>query len=58
MTVVIPAISGFLLFLTFVVGLWRMMLAVMLVHPSCDQIFDWMMKLETTRPSCGCMFGP
>jgi hypothetical protein len=25
----------------FVVGVWRMMLAVMLVRPSCDQIFDW-----------------
>jgi hypothetical protein len=50
MTVVILAITGFLLFLTFVVGVWRMMLAVMLVRPSCDQIFAWMMKLETTRP--------
>ena len=34
MTVVILAITGFLLFLTFVVGVWRMMLAVMLVRPS------------------------
>jgi len=41
MTVVILAITGFLLFLTFVVGVWRMMLAVMLVRPSCDQVFDW-----------------
>lgn len=39
---VILAITGFLLFLTFVVGVWRMMLAVMLVRPSSDQIFDWM----------------
>ncbi len=41
MTADILAITGFLLFLTFVVGVWRMMLAVMLVRPSCDQIFDW-----------------
>jgi O-antigen ligase len=41
MTVVILTITGFLLFLTFVVGVWRMMLAVMLVRPSCDHIFGW-----------------
>jgi O-antigen ligase len=41
MTMVILAITGFLLFLTFVVGVWRMMLAVVLVRPSCDQVFDW-----------------
>lgn len=42
MTMVILAIAGFLLFLTCVVGVWRMLLAVMLLRPSCDQIFDWM----------------
>jgi hypothetical protein len=33
MTVIILAITGLLLFLTFVVGVWRMMLPVMLVRP-------------------------
>jgi hypothetical protein len=40
MTVIILAITGLLLFLAFVVGVWRIMLAVMLVRPSWDQIFQ------------------
>ena len=43
MTVVITlTLTGFLLFLTFVIGVWRMTLAVMLVRPSCDKIFGWL----------------
>jgi O-antigen ligase len=42
MTVAILAILGLLLFLTPVIGVWRMTLAVMLVRPSCDQLFDWL----------------
>src|ERR1700716_1079843 len=43
MTVVITlALTGFLLFLTLVTGVWRMTLAVMLVRPSCDYIFGWL----------------
>jgi len=34
--VIILAITGFLLFLTFVVGVWRLMLAIMLIRPWCD----------------------
>jgi O-antigen ligase len=48
--VIILAITGFLLFLTFVVGVWRMMLAIMLIRPSCDQIFDWV-KLSFDQQS-------
>jgi hypothetical protein len=48
MTVLITlAITGLLVFLTLVVGVWRMMLAVMLVRPSCDHIFSWM-KMSPT----------
>jgi O-antigen ligase len=43
MTVIVTlALTGFLLFLTFVFGVWRMMLVVMLVRPSCDQLFEWL----------------
>ncbi|MEH2614392.1 O-antigen ligase family protein [Bradyrhizobium sp. AZCC 1693] len=42
MTTAISAIMGFLLILTFVTGVRQMMLAVMLVRPSCDQAFDWL----------------
>jgi O-antigen ligase len=42
MTLVITLVlTGFLLFLTLVTGVWRMTLAVMLVRPSCDHIFGW-----------------
>lgn len=41
-TVVILTIIGLLLVLTLVIGVWRMLLAVMLVRPSCDQVFDWL----------------
>jgi O-antigen ligase len=41
-TVVILALTGFLLFLTRIIGVRQMMLAVMLVRPSCDRGFDWL----------------
>lgn len=41
MTAVILAITGLLLLLTRVTGVRQMMLAVMLVRPSCDRVFDW-----------------
>jgi O-antigen ligase len=40
--VVTLAITGFLLLLTFTLGVSRMMLAIMLVRPSCDRIFEWL----------------
>lgn len=45
MTVVITlTLTGFLLFLTFIIGIWRMTLAVMLVRPSCDKLFGWLQE--------------
>jgi O-antigen ligase len=41
MVITLP-LTGFLLFLTFVIGVRQMMLVVMLVRPSCDQIFGWL----------------
>lgn len=40
MTAVILAATGLLLLLTGVIGVRQMMLAVMLVRPSCDRVFD------------------
>lgn len=40
MTAVILALTGLLLLLTGIIGVRQMMLAVMLVRPSCDRVFD------------------
>jgi putative inorganic carbon (HCO3(-)) transporter len=39
---VVLATTGFLLFLTRLIGVRSMMFAIALVRPSCDQIFDWL----------------
>jgi putative inorganic carbon (HCO3(-)) transporter len=41
-TAIIVAITGGLAFLTRIVGVRRMMLAIMFVRPSCDRVFDWL----------------
>jgi putative inorganic carbon (HCO3(-)) transporter len=58
MTVVITlALTGILLFLTFVIGVWRMMLFIMLVRPSCDHVFGWL-KLPLDQVSLDQQSGP
>lgn len=41
MTALLAAMAGFLLFLARIVGVRKIMLAVMLIRPSCDRVFDW-----------------
>jgi O-antigen ligase len=41
-TAAIVATAGFLLLLTRIIGARQMMLAVMLLRPSCDRVFDWL----------------
>jgi O-antigen ligase len=42
MTAIILAITAGLAFLTRIVGVRQMMLAIMLARPSCDRVFDWL----------------
>jgi O-antigen ligase len=49
-TAIILVITGILLFLARIVGAGRMMLAVMLVRPSCDRALDWL-KAELGQQS-------
>jgi O-antigen ligase len=46
------SLTGLLLFLTFVSGVRHMTLAIMLVRPSCDRVFDWL------RDASGGQSGP
>jgi O-antigen ligase len=51
MTVIITlAITGLLVFVTSVIGVWRMTLAVMLARPSCDPIFGWLKDSFDQQP--------
>jgi len=45
-------LTGLLLFLTFLTGVRQMTLAIMLVRPSCDRLFDWL------RETSGSQSGP
>lgn len=50
MTLFIVVLSACLLMLTSIVGVREMLLAIMLVRPSCDRVFDWL-KLTFDDPS-------
>lgn len=50
MTLAIVGLAGLLIALSLVFGPWRMALAVMLVRPCCDRLFDWL-KTTLDQPS-------